>query len=347
MSALSDWIVRAAAVGGLAVITTEPPDVIVILPSVSVFCGVVTLVSMVVLAAALPHSSAATAAESNNARLVKAYLLLFKGRRSSRAEDWMDPFVTAAPNPWARPPRAIYLSRILNRRASVVKALRKLGFFAPDRSGRWWRMVKKIGRRRSAPDPAIAGRQTSGGFRLAFDHLHLAAIDGNAARLLLFRDYPLQVDMEQSVLELRALDLDVLGQLEAALERTAGDTLIKESRLALVMLAALALHHQHAFAHLDIQFLFAEARDRQRDAVMGLVGALDVVGRIGLRSLILRDRIQKVEQPVEADGRSEQGGEIKATHVHSLLSKRCVWLPLGGGAAFQIAPEAIRPSDRL
>ena len=41
----------------------------------------------------------------------------------------------------------------------------------------------------------------------------------------------LKVDMKQAVLELGALDLDMLGQLEAALERAAGDALMQIRRL--------------------------------------------------------------------------------------------------------------------
>ena len=80
----SELMVTAAAVGGLVVINTAPLDSIVILPSVAVFCGVVSLVVMSVSAAAGPDRRAAMAAESINARLVKAYLSLFKAGSSGR-----------------------------------------------------------------------------------------------------------------------------------------------------------------------------------------------------------------------------------------------------------------------
>src|SRR5689334_13958622 len=130
-------------------------------------------------------------------------------------------------------------------------------------------MVKKNrAPERTSARSMFSGRDCLGGFCLAFDHLHLTAIDGDAAGLLLFRNDPLQLDVEQSVLELRALDLDVLGQLEAALERTAGNSLIEIGLLAVAGVFPLALDRQHALAHLDVQLLFAEAGDRNGDAVM-------------------------------------------------------------------------------
>src|SRR5690242_1963519 len=101
----------------------------VMLPSVLVSCGVVSWPVMSVSANAGPARSAATAAESINARLVKAYLSFCSRPVAHGAENWLGPFVSAAPLPWARPPRAVYLSRISQRCARVGKALRQLGFF--------------------------------------------------------------------------------------------------------------------------------------------------------------------------------------------------------------------------
>src|ERR1700688_1546946 len=99
------------------------------------------------------------------------------------------------------------------------------------------------------------------------------------------------------------------------MKRTAGNALIEKCRLALfAALFALALNGEHAFANFHVQILLAEARHRKRDAVMGVVGALDVVGGIGLGRVVLRHGIQKVEQPVKADGRTEQWGEIETSH---------------------------------
>jgi hypothetical protein len=59
----------------------------------------------------------------------------------------------------------------------------------------------------------------------------LAVADGDAARLEALRDIAHEVDVEQAVLEAGALDLDVVGELEAALERAGGDAAVQELRV--------------------------------------------------------------------------------------------------------------------
>ena len=54
---------------------------------------------------------------------------------------------------------------------------------------------------------------TLGGFG-AFDGRELRRVDRDPAGLFLLRHDALQLDMEQAVLEPRALDLDMLGKLE-------------------------------------------------------------------------------------------------------------------------------------
>src|SRR5207302_10010464 len=67
----------------------------------------------------------------------------------------------------------------------------------------------------------------SSGSRFRVDHLLNLTIDGDAARLLFLGHNPLEVNVEQTVFELRALDLDILRQLEPALNSPPGDTLIQ------------------------------------------------------------------------------------------------------------------------
>ena len=125
-------------------------------------------------------------------------------------------------------------------------------------------------------------------------------IDGDAAGLFLFRHDALQVDMEQAVLQAGGLDLDMLGELEAALEGAAGDALVQE--VGLCALFALAGDGQHAILHVHRQVLVGKAGDRHGDAIVILVAALDIVGRIAL----LGRGIQQVQKPVKADGGAEK-----------------------------------------
>jgi hypothetical protein len=63
---------------------------------------------------------------------------------------------------------------------------------------------------------------------LRVDHTAFGfAVDDNAAGLLLLGHDALEIDMKQSVLEVGASDLDVLGQLEAPLEGAVSDALVK------------------------------------------------------------------------------------------------------------------------
>src|SRR5215470_13557323 len=88
--------------------------------------------------------------------------------------------------------------------------------------------------------------------RLGVDHLRLAAADRNAARLHRLGDLADEVDVQETVLERRRADLDMVGELEHALERTRRDALVEH--LALVVLGLrllLALDRQHTLLGLD------------------------------------------------------------------------------------------------
>jgi hypothetical protein len=82
--------------------------------------------------------------------------------------------------------------------------------------------------------------------------------------------------MQQTIFELCGTDLNMLSELEAALERPTGDTLI-QIRLLLGVFA-FSSDGQHAIAQLNVQILLAEASDGKRDPIVSLIRALDVVG---------------------------------------------------------------------
>ena len=115
-----------------------------------------------------------------------------------------------------------------------------------------------------------------------------------------------EVDVQEAVLQRRARHLDVVGELEAALEGAGGDAAIEHFTALLALLfVPLALHHEHVFLRLDVDVALAEACDGHGDAVGVLVAPLDVVGRIGLRRFAVPPgRIEQAEQTVETDGRT-------------------------------------------
>jgi hypothetical protein len=62
--------------------------------------------------------------------------------------------------------------------------------------------------------------------------------DGDVAGLQLVGNTPHQVDMEQPVLKCAAIDLDVIGQIEATLKRARRDALVEVLDVWFVLLLA-------------------------------------------------------------------------------------------------------------
>src|SRR5262249_53686440 len=85
----------------------------------------------------------------------------------------------------------------------------------------------------------------------------LAIGDGNGARLQLLGHIAHERDVEQSILQLRALDLDMLSELEAPLERARGDAAVQVLGL-LPFGLLLAVNGQELLLDIDLQLVFAE-----------------------------------------------------------------------------------------
>src|SRR5882724_896356 len=167
--------------------------------------------------------------------------------------------------------------------------------------------------------------------RLAFDHGRLGrrlGLDLDAAGLHGLRHLTRQVDMQQAVHQAGAGDLDVVGQLEAPLEGAPGDAAMEE--LAVVIrLGELARDDERVLLGGDADVALAEAGHRHGDAVGVLAEHFDVVGRIGKCALVdARGGVEQARHPVETDGGTEQGGEIKGG-AHAISS----WEQHGGGNA--------------
>src|SRR5262249_55235687 len=102
------------------------------------------------------------------------------------------------------------------------------------------------------------------------------------------------------------------GELEAALEGAPGNAMVEIALLLAVF--TLARERQHAIADLDVQIFLGKACDRDRDPIVGLIGTLDIVGRVAVAGI--DGRIEHVEQMVESDGGTEIGGKV----THSTTS---------------------------
>ena len=114
------------------------------------------------------------------------------------------------------------------------------------------------------------------------------------------------LDMEQTIIERGASDLDALGQHEGALELAGGDTAVQIQTLPL--LGLLAADDELRVLDLDRQVIHGETGNRQGNAQAVFAELLDVVGRIAIRRG-LGHPIERPFEVVEAQqkGRTEQG----------------------------------------
>src|SRR5579885_138777 len=152
-----------------------------------------------------------------------------------------------------------------------------------------------------------------GGFRV--DDLRALLADRDLARLLALRNFADEVDMQETVFEIRAADLDMVGELEFALESTRRDALIEHfAFLPFLFGFLLTADGELVFLHLDVEFLIGEARTGDRDAIRILAGALDIVGRITGYAAVMPERIEQRKDAVETDGRTVKGAEIETCH---------------------------------
>ena len=130
--------------------------------------------------------------------------------------------------------------------------------------------------------------------------------------------------MQQAVLQVGALHLDMVGELEAPLERASRDAAVQELTLLLLGLL-LTLDVEDLLLDVDLQLILAEAGDRHGDAVLVLAEPLDVVRRVCGRPCVEPgNRVEHVEQPVEADGGAIEGGKIDLSHHKSSLGSDVV-----------------------
>src|ERR1700730_5849251 len=179
----------------------------------------------------------------------------------------------------------------------------------------------RLGRAREAPkstDRIAAGPLRSG--RLAVLDLlvvvAIAGVDRNPARLHGLRQLAHQLDLQEPVFKRRACHLDIVGEVELAPERTSRDAL--EQVVVITVLRLAAFHGQHVLLCRDGDLLRLEAGQSERDAIVILTDACDVVGRIVVLALQPERIVDEVEQAIETDGRPPAGAETEVSHSHIL-----------------------------
>src|SRR3990170_7806099 len=168
---------------------------------------------------------------------------------------------------------------------------------------------------------------------LAIDDLRLLGLvglggDWDGARLHGLRQLAYEIDMQQTVLEHRALHHDMIGELEPALEAPRSDAAMEEGAV-LLLGPLLTANGKGVLLHLDGEVVLTETGDCHADAILILADPLDVVGRVA-RSLALErgERVEQRAEPVEADGGAVKWGKIKVPHDTSSLRSDMVVRPL-------------------
>src|SRR5690606_36689164 len=135
-----------------------------------------------------------------------------------------------------------------------------------------------------------------------------------------------EIHMKETILEHGASNLHVVGQLEAPLEAARGNAAIEKLACILALLALFAPDRQYVTMCFNRDVFLGEARNRHRNAIGILAGALDIIGRIRLAAIELTERVKHGEKPVEPYGRSVEGRKIDMTHgLSSCEQQVCVW----------------------
>src|SRR5712672_4311480 len=110
-----------------------------------------------------------------------------------------------------------------------------------------------------------------------------AGVDRNPARLHGLRQLAHQIDLQEPVFKRRACHLDVVGEVELASERTSRDAM--EQVLVITVFYLAAFHGQHVLLCRDGDLFRLETGQSERDAIVVLTDACDVVGRIVVLAL--------------------------------------------------------------
>ncbi|CCB63979.1 conserved protein of unknown function [Hyphomicrobium sp. MC1] len=137
--------------------------------------------------------------------------------------------------------------------------------------------------------------------------------DRDCPGLLALRNVADEIYVQEAVLEFGARHIDVVGKLEAALERAGGNAAVKVG-FAFGVSGLLAGDRKGLLFDLDLQLVLGEASNSERDPVGVLAGAFDVIRRVGGFAIEAYGAIERLEQAVETDSRTVKGGKFSVSH---------------------------------
>jgi len=134
----------------------------------------------------------------------------------------------------------------------------------------------------------------------------LSGSNVDATRLHRFRQFELKLDLEQAIVKAGTRYLDIIGKVEAPLERTAGYATIKVLAFVLVLVGG-TRNDEHVLVDGYVYLLWSKASDRQCNAIGVFAGPRDVAGRVVILRFVPKGVIDKVEKAVEADACPPEG----------------------------------------
>ena len=112
-------------------------------------------------------------------------------------------------------------------------------------------------------------------------------IDRDALGFRLFGHDPLQVDAEQTIVQVCALDLDMVIETEGQLESPLGDALMQEGNAFFAgAFTFAAAHGQHTFLYLQVQIILLEPRRCHHDTIAVFTTFFNVVRWVPATGLI-------------------------------------------------------------
>src|SRR5688500_4795406 len=151
--------------------------------------------------------------------------------------------------------------------------------------------------------------------------------DWNAPRFHLLGDFSHELDLQQTILECRAFDLDVVGEIKDPLERARRDPLVQVILIGRFRLAS--FNGEHVLFGRHRNFNRRETGQRQRYLVAVFRLPLDVIWRIVILPLGALRRIKEVEKMVVSDSGPRQGCKIISSHSQILLRARWIRADVG------------------
>jgi hypothetical protein len=157
------------------------------------------------------------------------------------------------------------------------------------------------------------------GLRARFHSRLSAGADVDLARFHRLGDLAHQLDGEQAILQIGALDAHEVGQLGAAFERAGGNPRMELIAFLGAVLRLAARDHQQVLLLGDVDLVTFEAGYGKRDPVAVIADALEIERRVIVRLVAARAVLEEIEQTIEADGRTPIGGKINSSSHNVLL----------------------------